>query len=221
MGLGTPFCLAICFICDQTPFFSFGPDVGATWDEYHCCVSGPRIHTWYERGWLPEQDTVWRLPNAESLTALFRRVGTFMQSHAYGDRDRTILAAEQLFCEAFHLRQHQHHQHDHLVGACMAIFQQRLHKVVNLPKLAEELSVSYSLLRQRIRTATGLSPAKLLLRVRCQHAQELLQEPDLTIADVAAACGFDDQYTFSRSFKRAVGVAPSHWREQLLQWRGQ
>jgi AraC-like DNA-binding protein len=201
--------------------FQFGPDEGTTWDEYHCCLNGPRIHTWYERGWLPEQDIVWRLPSAESLTTLFRRVGSFHNSHDYGDRDRTIIAAEQLFCEAFHLRQHQHQQHDHLVSACIALFQQRLSEEIHLQHIAEELLVSYSLLRQRIRSATGLSPAKLLLQIRCQQAQAYLQETDMTIGEVASACGFDDQYTFSRSFKRAVGVAPSHWRDQLLQWRGQ
>ena len=202
------------------PAFFFGPYEGGDWDEYHCCVDGQRIQHWVQRGWIPRKNQVWRLPDAETLTTFFRRVGNFHRSSSYGNRDRAILAAEQLYLEAFHQRQTPGHQDDHLVRSCLALCRQRLAEEIHFTDLAVEMGVSYSLLRQRIRQTTGQSPAKILLQMRCHHAQELLQDVSLTIQQIANDCGFEDPYTFSRSFKRSVGVAPSHWRDQLLQWRG-
>ena len=202
------------------PVFTFGPGDTGDWDEFHCCVAGERLHTWQERGWLPDGDHIWRLPNAEALSTHFRRIAHFHHAHEYGDRDRAIIAAEQLFAEAFHLRQPPNHHHDRLISSCVAYVHQHLAEDIDFIFLARQMGVSYSLLRQRIKQVTGLSPAKLLLQMRCTFAQELLQDADISIQHIAEQCGFDDPYSFSRSFKRSVGIAPSHWRNNIVQWRG-
>lgn len=202
------------------PAFFFGPPKGGYWDEYHCCVTGERLQQWCERRWIPHKNQVWRLPNTEVLSNFYQRINSYHSGHTHGNRDRAILTAEQLFVEAFHRRRHPGHEDDHLVRSCLGLCHERLAEPLHFTDIADELGVSYSLLRQRIRQSTGQSPAKLLLQMRCNYAQELLQDPELTIQQIATECGFDDPYTFSRSFKRSVGVAPSYWRERLFRWRG-
>jgi len=41
----------------------------------------------------------------------------------------------------------------------------------------------------------------------------LLVGSDLSLADVADSCGFQDQSWFSRVFKRYMGVSPGRFRE--------
>ncbi len=51
-------------------------------------------------------------------------------------------------------------------------------------------------------------------------AEELLATTDVGVAVVARRVGYDSEEAFSRAFKRAHGVAPSHWRADRTR-RGQ
>jgi AraC-like DNA-binding protein len=42
----------------------------------------------------------------------------------------------------------------------------------------------------------------------------LLDESKMTIKQVATECGFENEFHFSSTFKRAVGVAPQAYRRQ-------
>src|SRR5680860_147913 len=43
--------------------------------------------------------------------------------------------------------------------------------------------------------------------------QELLLQPDLSLAMVAEKIGYESDISFSRAFKRHVGEPPARWRE--------
>ena len=43
-------------------------------------------------------------------------------------------------------------------------------------------------------------------------AEDLLATTDLTVAAVGRRVGYDSEEAFSRAFKRASGLSPSHWR---------
>jgi AraC family transcriptional regulator len=48
---------------------------------------------------------------------------------------------------------------------------------------------------------------------RVERARQLLQAaPELSLAEVALNAGFSDQSTFTRHFKRLVGVTPRQFR---------
>lgn len=46
-----------------------------------------------------------------------------------------------------------------------------------------------------------------------EKAAELLLTTNMTAAEVAYKVGFDDQYYFSKSFKRYFGQPPSQYRK--------
>ena len=41
----------------------------------------------------------------------------------------------------------------------------------------------------------------------------MLRDPDLSLAEIASACGFASQAHFSRAFKQATGRPPGSWRQ--------
>jgi len=43
-------------------------------------------------------------------------------------------------------------------------------------------------------------------------AEELLATTEIGVAVVARRVGYDSEEAFSRAFKRAHGLPPSHWR---------
>lgn len=54
------------------------------------------------------------------------------------------------------------------------------------------------------------SPYQLLLRLKINHAAALLQD-GLSGARIAEELRFSDQFHFSRTFKKLMGIAPSHF----------
>jgi AraC family transcriptional regulator len=58
----------------------------------------------------------------------------------------------------------------------------------------------------------GVAPHNWLLMRRIEIAKQKLRGRQLSLSDVAFACGFADQSHFTRVFTRMVGVSPGAWR---------
>lgn len=65
--------------------------------------------------------------------------------------------------------------------------------------------------------AMQVSPRRYLLQYRMQKAVELLISTALSVGDVSRSVGYTDPFTFSRAFKKIVGVAPNEYRQQRLE----
>ena len=88
---------------------------------------------------------------------------------------------------------------------------------VNVDELASELAMSTSQFRRRLSAVTGETPQGYITNIRMQKARHLLDTaPDMTILDVAKGCGYDDQSSFTRAFKRFFGVTPSDYLTRIL-----
>jgi AraC family L-rhamnose operon transcriptional activator RhaR/AraC family L-rhamnose operon regulatory protein RhaS len=86
---------------------------------------------------------------------------------------------------------------------------------------AESLAVSYLAQlsnyseRQFVRLfkeTFGCIPMEYITRLRMQKARELLKMSDLSIAEVASCCGYNDSNYFSRIFKKYNTYTPSEYR---------
>jgi LacI family transcriptional regulator len=58
------------------------------------------------------------------------------------------------------------------------------------------------------------SPHDYLMNIRQDHAQQLLTENELSLHEIAHACGFNTPRTLHRAFIQRFGVAPSKWAKQ-------
>jgi AraC-like DNA-binding protein len=58
----------------------------------------------------------------------------------------------------------------------------------------------------------GRSPIRELNQWRPHLLEELLETADIDIGALARRVGYESEEAFSRAFKRARGVSPSHWR---------
>ena len=64
------------------------------------------------------------------------------------------------------------------------------------------------------RASTGQSPHQYVLTTRLRRARDLLGRTGMTIADIAAGCGFADHAHLTRCFVRAHGQTPSAFRRR-------
>lgn len=81
-------------------------------------------------------------------------------------------------------------------------------------EFAKEMGVSTSLLFKKIKSLTGLSIVDFIKNVRMQHALTLLEDPSLSIGDIAFRCGFSTVGYFSTVFKKYFGKTPSECRKE-------
>ena len=66
---------------------------------------------------------------------------------------------------------------------------------------------------RRFTDLVGEPPLTYLTRWRLDLAADQLAEPDLSVARIAAAVGYDNPFAFSNAFKRHTGVSPTHFRQ--------
>lgn len=82
----------------------------------------------------------------------------------------------------------------------------------SVPKLARLAGLSVSKLYREIWLHYKKSPGSLVEEIRIRHASELLLHFDYKLQQVAAMTGYADSFSFSRAFKRVIGVSPSDYR---------
>jgi AraC-like DNA-binding protein len=77
----------------------------------------------------------------------------------------------------------------------------------------EFLSMSERSLRRRL-TSEGTSWRRIVDRVRCDTALDLMEDPALSLMDIALEVGYSQQAHFTRAFRRWTGWTPSAYRRQ-------
>ena len=69
--------------------------------------------------------------------------------------------------------------------------------------------ISVSGLQRAFREYLGTTPRQYLIKLRMNHAVKLLLRNEMSVKEVAFACGFRDEKYFSRVFKQRYGHTPS------------
>lgn len=87
------------------------------------------------------------------------------------------------------------------------------HRPLTIDDLAAVLHLSPSRTAHVVREVTGRTWHDLLTRARIRTATDLLRHTDLPVAEIALRCGFGDQSTFQRAFRRSAGTTPGRFRK--------
>lgn len=77
--------------------------------------------------------------------------------------------------------------------------------------LSEELGYSKGHFCRRFRECFGVTFTEYLQNQRMTYAMSLYIEPDETLSDIAAKCGYADSQYFSRVFTKFAGMSPTKY----------
>ncbi len=89
-----------------------------------------------------------------------------------------------------------------------------LDKKISLLRVAEASRLSVSYFSRAFKDSTGISPWQWLVALRVETAQNLVENLQVPLAEIAYMCGFADQSHFTRVFGRALGRGPGAWRRE-------
>lgn len=101
---------------------------------------------------------------------------------------------------------------DPKIGRALAAMHRRPGHRWSVANLAGVALTSRSMFSERFTSVVGVPPAQYLARWRMHLASVWLRKDRLTVAEVAERLGYESEPSFSRAFKRAVGVPPSALR---------
>jgi len=83
---------------------------------------------------------------------------------------------------------------------------------ITLESLSEQLECSSRYLTRLFKERGLSSPMRHLQDIRTRQACLLLRDTSCTLQTIAEQTGYTDSYTFSRSFKRTLGISPDRYR---------
>lgn len=102
-----------------------------------------------------------------------------------------------------------------LVRRALDVLERDLGRRWTVEALASELGVSRATLGRSFAAHRTRSPMRALAELRLERASALLRDGEDKVCVVAISVGYESEFAFSRAFKRAFGVAPAHYRQQL------
>ena len=104
---------------------------------------------------------------------------------------------------------------DPFVGRALSLMHGNPARNWTIEELAKNVGLSRSVLAERFTDLIGMPPMHYLAKWRMQIASELLSGGNTNVATIAAEIGYESEASFSRAFKKMVGVPPSVWRGRV------
>lgn len=84
---------------------------------------------------------------------------------------------------------------------------------ISVEDMAKRMRMSISNFSTLFRKHFGISPHQYLVKLRIQHAEELLLHSNLKLDEIAENCGFTNAQHFSKMFKKHTGRTPGSLRK--------
>lgn len=85
-------------------------------------------------------------------------------------------------------------------------------KNISVTDIAEYLGIDRTYLYRLFKEEYNMSPQKYLLNFRLKTAMNKLEGGNMSIADIAYSCGFNDASAFCHQFKKVYKDTPLHYR---------
>ncbi len=102
------------------------------------------------------------------------------------------------------------------------IYQKMLEKIsaavyssISVEDVLSEFNYGKTYLSQLFKKHCGLSIMKYYNSLKIKESKKLIKEGKLTMAKISEKLGFNNQYYFSRVFKKVEGISPSDYKEKV------
>lgn len=104
---------------------------------------------------------------------------------------------------------------DEVIALAQSWLSRHLAEPLNIGRVAHTSGLSTRSFQRRFKTATTLTPQQYLQQLRLDLAQDLLQNSNLAIEELAQQCGYSDASYFCKLFKRETGSTPGAFRRAV------
>jgi AraC-like DNA-binding protein len=110
----------------------------------------------------------------------------------------------------------QHEKDNDRLNKVIELVMQSFHQEIWLEDVAEAVKMSAPSFSRYFKLRTRKTFSDFVAEIRLGHASKLLQEDQLSIAEVCFACGFNNLSNFNRQFKLFYQTSPLAFRKQFI-----
>ena len=104
-------------------------------------------------------------------------------------------------------------QEERSLAPAVSYIQQHLTEKISEEQMACLCRMRPFQFSRSFRKNCGITFQEFVQRTRIEEAMRLLQNPNMTVLDIALSVGFRDQSYFTRVFKKHIGMAPTAYRD--------
>ena len=160
--------------------------------------------------------TVSQIKVEQLVKKLYNRF-TMYQSFApdmpYQENLKNYEEARKIY-QSFHQNEG-HYKND--VAKTIAYIEENYMHRLTLASISANVNLSSSYLCRVFKSEVGISITSYLNNLRIRKAATLIKEQTLSLTEISAMVGIDDQLYFSRLFKKCMGISPSEYGKKFHQ----
>ena len=160
--------------------------------------------------------TVSQIKVEQLVKKLYNRF-TMYQSFApdmpYQENLKNYEEARKIY-QSFHQNEG-HYKND--VAKTIAYIEENYMHRLTLASISANVNLSSSYLCRVFKSEVGISITSYLNNLRIRKAATLIKEQALSLKEISAMVGIDDQLYFSRLFKKCMGISPSEYGKKFHQ----
>ena len=93
-------------------------------------------------------------------------------------------------------------------------FIRHMERRIPIEELSKQYHINPTTLKAVFKSVYGASLAAHIKKHRMERAAELLRETDMSVAEIAAAVGYESQGKFTAAFKNQFAALPTAYRKQ-------
>jgi AraC family transcriptional regulator len=109
----------------------------------------------------------------------------------------------------------QHRLDDRRLRRVLAFIEERLTEEITVSDLALIASLSIFHFTRAFAATMGVPPHRYVSRRRLEAAKAMIATGHASLVEIARACRFSSQSSFTRAFRRATGMTPAEYRQTL------
>ncbi len=108
-------------------------------------------------------------------------------------------------------------KHSDVVFKAMEYIRQNYDRKLSLDDIASHVYLSRSYLSSLFREEAGQTLFSYINQVRVEKSKLFLMDPSISLASVAAMCGFEDQSYFTKVFRKITSLSPKQYRDRITE----
>lgn len=197
---------------------TYTADLEQPWHYIWVEFDGLRAKEMLEQAGLSIENPVYRTKNA-SLRAAMQEEMHFIVEHRE-DSPFQLIGHLYLFADALvrscasakELKPV--NQREFYVRQAMSFIEQNYQHEISVEDIAAACRLNRSYFGKLFHEQVGKSPQEFLISYRMSKAADLLKLTALSIGEISAAVGYQNQLHFSRAFKNVYDISPRQWRNE-------
>ncbi|WP_282939194.1 AraC family transcriptional regulator [Paenibacillus sp. RC67] len=188
------------------------------WTYSWIAFNGLNAELYLRRAHLSLEHPVFRCTERGALESCFQQV--YEASKMSTSRDTRLLSALYSFLSVLiedvqskHPETKQENTQDLYVKKAIEFVHNNYSQAITIGEMADWIGLERKYMSKLFKAATGLTPQDYLIHFRISKACELMNNPSLSIGEIAYSVGYKDQLLFSKMFKKLRKQSPSEYRK--------